>query len=73
METKTDTDYADDVALLTESQLHNPEQGTKSIDFNADANKTVLMSFKSRKSHLYVKRQALAAISHLLKAMSTYA
>ena len=52
METKTDTDYADDLALLTntsapaESQLHNLEQGTKTIDFNANANKTVFMSFK---------------------------
>ena len=75
--------YADDLALLIntpaliESPLHSQEPAARGICLYVNSDKTKRMWFKQDGSHLYLKWSAgpytLAAISHQLKAISTYA
>ena len=61
VETMTDTDNADDLALLTntsaqaKSLLHSLEQATGGIDFYVNANKSV-RNFQIRRSYLHFDR-----------------
>ena len=83
----TDADNADNLALLTntpaqaESLLHSLEQAVIDIGLYVEANKTEYMCFKQKgvistqrgKPLEWLSLYTLAAISHLLKVMSTYA
>ena len=79
--------YTDDQALLTntpaqaESRLRSPEQTAGEIGFYVNANKTKFMCFKREGTMSFLCGKYLklgaslhtsAAISHLLKMMSTY-
>ena len=73
-----DTNYADDLVLLTNSSAqakflqHSLEQAAGRIDLQVNANKTEYMRFKWE-GDISTQSRNLAAVSHLLKVVLTYA
>ena len=62
-QTITDTDYADDIALLAnapaqaESQLHGLEEAASSIGLHVNADKTECMcSYENQKEHISTRK-----------------